>query len=323
MTRDIDLLTSPILTHLRDRWWDAAFTEFVRDTLRPEPGEQVLEVGCGGGIAELMLRLLEPGGVRHYGIDIDLARIRLARGAARDHNLPLGHAAADIRALPFAEATFDATFEIGVLQHLPEATRAIAELARVTQPYGRVLLVEPDNSTRYWFSSLASGRHAFDLSTQYFAALAHDTHTEHSAPVSEAGLSVAGLHPHPRAGLGPHLPALCRAHGIEAIGVHVFPVTSTRLGAPVPTVWNARKRVIRAAVNAAPTEETRAIGSELIDAVDRYAEEGSAAGPAFVEIQNTMLFAIVGQRRGEPHRERGSSQAAVPASTPMGKAERV
>jgi protein-L-isoaspartate O-methyltransferase len=58
MTRDIDLLTSPALTHLRDRWWDASFTAFVRDTLRPRPGEHVLEVGCGAGIADLMLGLL-------------------------------------------------------------------------------------------------------------------------------------------------------------------------------------------------------------------------------------------------------------------------
>ena len=172
MTRDIDLLTSPALTHLRDRWWDASFTAFVRDTLRPQPGEHVLEVGCGAGIADLMLGLLEPGSVRYCGIDIKPARVREARGAARDHGLRLDLAVADVRGIPFRDATFECTFAIGVLQHVAGAPHAVAELARVTRPDGRVLLVEPDNANRYWFSSLESGRRAFDLSTRFFASRA-------------------------------------------------------------------------------------------------------------------------------------------------------
>ena len=233
MTRDIDLLTSPALTHLRDRWWDASFTAFVRDTLRPQPGEHVLEVGCGAGIADLMLGLLEPGRVRYCGIDIKPARVREARGAARDHGLRLDLAVADVRGIPLRDATFDATFAIGVLQHVSDAPRAVAELARVTRPDGRVLLVEPDNASRYWFSSLDSGRRAFDLSTQFFAARAKET----PGNIDRA--------------LGPHLPALCREAGIEGIGIHLFPVTRTRLGAPVPTVWDARRRAIARVVESA------------------------------------------------------------------------
>ena len=175
MTRDIDLLTSPALTHLRDRWWDASFTAFVRDTLRPQPGEHVLEVGCGAGIADLMLGLLEPGRVRYCGIDLKPARVREARGAARDHGLRLDLAVADVRGIPFRDATFESTFAIGVLQHVSDAPHAVAELARVTRPDGRVLLVEPDNANRYWFSSLDSGRRAFELSTQFFASRAKET----------------------------------------------------------------------------------------------------------------------------------------------------
>jgi SAM-dependent methyltransferase len=291
MTRDIDLLTSPALTHLRDRWWDASFTAFVRDTLRPRPGEHVLEVGCGAGIADLMLGLLEPGSVRYCGIDLKPARVREARGAARDHGLRLELAVADVRGIPFRDATFECTFAIGVLQHVAGAPHAVAELARVTRPDGRVLLVEPDNTNRYWFSSLESGRRAFDLSTRFFAARAKETHEQEYGPGHE--------HQHERIdrSLGPHLFALCRAAGIDGIGIHLFPVTRTRLGAPVPTVWDARRRAIARAVEAATGSESRALGRDLIAAIDRYAEEGAAAGASFVEIQNTMLFALVGHRR--------------------------
>ena len=279
MTRDIDVLTSPALTHLRDRWWDAAFTEFVRDTLRPQPGEHVLEVGCGAGIAELMLGLLQPGGVRYFGVDIHRGRLRQARGAARDHGLPLDLAAADVRALPYADGTFSAAFAMGVLQHVPHASRAIAELARVMRPDGRVLLVEPDNAHRYWFSSLESGVRAYALSERFFDAWTRDT----SPDVDRA--------------LGPHLPTVCREHGIDAIAIHLFPVTITRLGAPVPIIWEARRRKIAHALDRAISDATRVLGQELLAALDRYAADSETAGPAFVEMQNTMLFAMVGHRR--------------------------
>jgi SAM-dependent methyltransferase len=289
MTRDIDLLTSPALTHLRDRWWDASFTAFVRDTLRPRPGEHVLEVGCGAGIADLMLGLLEPGSVRYCGIDLKPARVREARGAARDHGLRLDLAVADVRGIPFRDATFESTFAIGVLQHVAGAAHAVAELARVTRPDGRVLLVEPDNANRYWFSSLESGRRAYELSTRFFAARAKDA--------QEAREDEGERTERIDRSLGPHLFALCRAAGIDGIGIHLFPVTRTRLGAPVPTVWDARRRAIARAVDAATTEVSRTLGQDLIAAIDRYAEEGAAAGASFVEIQNTMLFALVGHRR--------------------------
>jgi hypothetical protein len=159
----------------------------------------------------------------------------------------------------------------------------------VTRPDGRVLLVEPDNANRYWFSSLESGRRAYELSTRFFAARAKDA--------QEAREDEGERTERIDRSLGPHLFALCRAAGIDGIGIHLFPVTRTRLGAPVPTVWDARRRAIARAVDAATTEVSRTLGQDLIAAIDRYAEEGAAAGASFVEIQNTMLFALVGHRR--------------------------
>lgn len=52
-------------------------------------------------------------------------------------------AVADLTALPFAAATFDAALNIVTLEHLPEPAAALRELARVLKPGGALLLVAP------------------------------------------------------------------------------------------------------------------------------------------------------------------------------------
>jgi hypothetical protein len=46
----------------------------------------------------------------------------------------------------------------------------------------------------------------------------------------------------------------------------------------------------------APTEDLKALGREYITVLEAAAKEAAAAGAAYVEIQNTMLFATVGQK---------------------------
>jgi ubiquinone/menaquinone biosynthesis C-methylase UbiE len=290
MARDLDSLTSFTLKHLRDRWWDAAFTGFLRDMLQPRAGERVLDVGCGAGTAELILTLLQselaasaappgpPGQTHFVGIDIVRSRLHAARLAAREHGLRSELAAADAARLPFADGSFDAAFAVAVLQHVDEPSRAVREMARVMRIGGRLVSVEPDNTARYWFSQPAIGHEAFDLATRFFEALDE----------------VAGQRGDPA--LGPKLPGLLRRAGFEAIAVHLFPVSVTRLGAPVARMWDERRRAIQSAIDRAPESLAR-LGRDLLAVVDRYAEQARELGPGFVEIQNTMLFATVAQRR--------------------------
>ena len=48
-TRTLDALTSATLKHVRDDWWDEAFTTFLVERLRPRVGNRILDVGCGTG----------------------------------------------------------------------------------------------------------------------------------------------------------------------------------------------------------------------------------------------------------------------------------
>ena len=273
MPRALDALTSPTLKHLREDWWNDAFSEFLEETLRPKPGNRILDVGCGKGKAEGALARLRLSQVRLYGVDLVLERVRAAADTVKGMNARVGYAVADACRLPFADGVFDSTFCVAVLQHIRDVAEALTEFVRVTRPGGRILAVEPDNSARYWFSSVPSGRDAFELGRRFFASFGDSSGTP----------------------IGPSLPGLFAAQGLDLNAVDLFPVSLSRLGPPPKSMWESRRAAIRAATEKAP-EASRRLGQEYLAAIERYAADAAAAGGSFVEIQNTMLFATVAEK---------------------------
>jgi len=277
LSRDIDALTASTLKHLRERWWNAEFTEFLRETLVPHAGDRILDVGCGVGTAEVTLGRLGISQLRLFGADLIASRVREAFEATRAHNIRAGFAAADARRLPFADRAFDSTFCVAVLQHVRELSSAVREFARVTKPGGRVLVVEPDNAARYWYTSVRAGDEAFELATQFFRAI--------ETLGDGADLAV-----------GPRVPATFSEHGIEPQAIRLFLVSRVRLGAPAPSVWQGRKGIVEGAIDRVQDDAMRRMGAEYLRLLDRYAQDASAAGASFVEIQSTTLFATVGRK---------------------------
>jgi len=278
MTRDIDVLAAPTLKNLRTRWWDDAFTGFVRDTVQPRAGRRILDIGCGIGTAEVNLGRLPLTQVTMIGVDRLPDRLRDALAAVRSHNIRGSFAAADACALPFADGTFDSSFCVALLQHIADVALAVREIARVTRPGGRIVAVEPDNSARYFYSSSLTGMRAYELAGQFFSGLSERTDATDPA-------------------VGPKLPALFANSGIQLLNVQLFPVSRAQLGAPAPAVWAARRETIEHAIAGAGSAGLRRLGQDYLKLLDTYAEDAKGAGPAIVELQNTMLFATVGQKQ--------------------------
>jgi SAM-dependent methyltransferase len=280
MAAPIDAFTSPTLKHLRESWWDDDFTEFLKETLRPRSGNRILDVGCGEGLAQVSIGRLHISQIRLVGIDLFLSKVAQARKKTKSHNLRAGFAAADACHLPFGDGAFDSLYCVAVLQHIGDVRSALSEFARVTARNGRILAVEPDNSGRYVFSSVASGQHAFEQAARFFDVVT-------AARGEKADTAI-----------GPKLPGLFAHHGIEPIAVRLFPVSHASLGQLSSQVWATRREAVQNTIIAhqLATPEAREAGLEYLAALDAYQAEAVQAGPTFVEIQNTMLFAAVGQK---------------------------
>ena len=85
------------------------------------------------------------------------------------------------------------------------------------------------------------------------------------------------------------------AHGIEPIGVRLFPVSHTRLAPPSADEWKERRGTVQSVLDQITRKDVRELGRELLLALSTY-EAAATAATAFIEIQHTMLFATVGQK---------------------------
>lgn len=83
-------------------------------------------------------------GARAYGVDISEPTVVQAKAAFTNGAGPLRAAAADVRALPFCDASFDAIYSMGTIEHFDETEQAVREMARVLKPGGRAIIGVPN-----------------------------------------------------------------------------------------------------------------------------------------------------------------------------------
>ena len=116
--------------------------EFFLPHLRP--GMRLLDAGCGAGSITIGLAEAVADG-EAIGIDASAEAIESARATASSLGRnSLRFEVADIGALPFEDASFDAVFCHAVLQHLHEPLGALLELRRVMRPGAVIGVADAD-----------------------------------------------------------------------------------------------------------------------------------------------------------------------------------
>jgi ubiquinone/menaquinone biosynthesis C-methylase UbiE len=114
------------------------------DLARIQPGETVLDVGCGTGTLAMEVARRVGRAGRVAGIDPGRQQIVRARAKAARRNVPIEFQSGVIEQLAFPDQTFDVVFSTLMMHHLPAPLKrqGIAEIARVLKPGGRLVIAD-------------------------------------------------------------------------------------------------------------------------------------------------------------------------------------
>ena len=112
--------------------WNPRNLDLIRDWVAPSPGDRLLDVGCGKG--HLVKALLDLG-VDAHGIDLNPQAAEVAI-VPRVRTM-------SATSLEFDDATFDSVVSFHAIEHIALVEEALAEIARVVRPNGKVLVVYP------------------------------------------------------------------------------------------------------------------------------------------------------------------------------------
>jgi ubiquinone/menaquinone biosynthesis C-methylase UbiE len=101
-------------------------------------GRDVLEVGCGSGIA---VQLFAEAGANVSAVDLTPWAVATTRRRMAAFGLEADVREADAEALPFEADSFDLVFSWGVIHHTTDMDAALGELVRILRPGGRLVLM--------------------------------------------------------------------------------------------------------------------------------------------------------------------------------------
>lgn len=146
IARTYDVL-APAYDRLVARWEAPTYAHALY-ALAPEPGERVLDVGCGPGhLLAMVAPTVRPDGAV-YGLDVAPGMLESAarRLAALDASATFCRG--DARALPFADGAFDAVVMTETLELFSEtdAGTVLAEIRRALEPDGRLVVTSMERS---------------------------------------------------------------------------------------------------------------------------------------------------------------------------------
>jgi ubiquinone/menaquinone biosynthesis C-methylase UbiE len=149
---------------LRFRWLTRFYDPVVRASMREnefktallrqaalEPGQNVLDFGCGTLTLSLLAKQLQPQ-LHIRGVDVDMEIVEMARQKSARQGADVPVDGYDGSVLPYEDHTFDRVISSLVFHHLrsPQKRQALVEIYRVLKPGGQLHIADFGKPQNYY-----------------------------------------------------------------------------------------------------------------------------------------------------------------------------
>ena len=138
--RFLNPLYDPLLRlHMRERQWKGGLV----DQMRIQPGQRILDVGCGTGTLDLLIKEKHPH-ADVVGLDPDYQILAIARRKAERERVEIRFEEGYADRLPYPDSSFDRVVSSLVFHHLPRDSKvaSLREIRRVLRPGGELHLAD-------------------------------------------------------------------------------------------------------------------------------------------------------------------------------------
>jgi len=125
--------------------------EFIYNKIKQNNYKKILEAGCGTG---RILIFLAKKGLNCYGFDPAKNMLKEFKSKIKNKKLKISLKEGKIEKIPFPSNTFDCTFTMHVLMHMPDYKKAVKEMYRVTKKGGIVICDFPNYNSPWTLISL-------------------------------------------------------------------------------------------------------------------------------------------------------------------------
>lgn len=141
------------LDSLLDNTGDMALKRRARRIIEetdPQPGDKILEIGCGDGFYLHLLSNLGIQNIKLTGVDIDKNALKSARNNLKRKKINLLKSNV-MKKLPFKANSFDKIIMSEVCEHLPDDVKGLKEAKRVLKTGGKLVVTVPNaNYPLFW-----------------------------------------------------------------------------------------------------------------------------------------------------------------------------
>ncbi len=125
--------------------------KLIYNIIKKNKCKKILEAGCGTG---RILLYLAQRDLECYGIDPSRNMLNRFKQKLKTTNIKINLQEGDIENIPHTENSFDCTFTVHVLMHLPDYKNAFKDMFRVTKKNGIVICDFPNKDSPWTKLSL-------------------------------------------------------------------------------------------------------------------------------------------------------------------------